>query len=84
MEDRRRVEWTPAARSGLVDALDYIAADSPAAAQRVLEVVLEAADSLQILSERGRRVPDEAVQVVAFVHGARDLARLLVRGLDRP
>ncbi len=101
-ERSRRVDWTPGAREGLNDALKFIAEDSPAAAARVLDVVLDAADSLQLLSLRGRIVPevsddkvreifvfsyrliyevlDDQVQVLAFIHGARDFGALLRDG----
>jgi plasmid stabilization system protein ParE len=38
--------------------LQYIAADSPSAAAKVMEVVLAAAESLSVFSERGRIVPE--------------------------
>src|SRR5207253_5472173 len=96
-ERPRRVVWTPGAREGLNDALEFIAEDSPAAASRVLDVVLDAADSLQLLAHRGRVVPEISdagvreifvfsyrlmyevlegeVQILAFIHGARDFGR---------
>ena len=55
---KRAVVWTPAARDCLDEALQFIAADSPAAAAKVLEVVLAAAESLSVFSERGRVVPE--------------------------
>ncbi len=101
-ERPRRVVWTPGAREGLNDTLEFIAEDSPAAASRVLDVVLDAADSLQLLSLRGRIVPeisddrvleifvfsyrliyevsDDQVQILAFIHGARDFGKLLRDG----
>ena len=42
------------------DILGYIAKDSPAAASRVLDRILEKAESLDMLSERGRVVPELA------------------------
>lgn len=63
----RRVVWTPGARDGLNEALAFIAEDSPQAAERVLDVVLDAADSLQILSLRGRVVPEIADENVREV-----------------
>lgn len=81
----------------LDDAVAYIARDSRPAAERLLIQALEAASSLDTLSERGRVVPEFAqltvrelfvqryrllyevtlneVQILAFVHGARDLTR---------
>jgi toxin ParE1/3/4 len=64
---RRRVVWTPGARDGLDESLAFIAEDSPQAAERVLEVVLDAADSLQILAHRGRVVPEIADEIVREV-----------------
>ena len=54
----RSVAWTPHARDCLDSILEYIAADSPAAAAKVLEVMLAAAESLSVFSERGRVVPE--------------------------
>lgn len=54
----RRVSWTPLAREALDDILEYIARDSPTAAEKVLEVVLAAADSLSDFANRGRVVPE--------------------------
>ena len=54
---KRVVVWTPVARDCLDEILQYIAADSPLAAAKVLEVVLAAAESLSLFSERGRIVP---------------------------
>ena len=55
---KRVVVWTPSARDSLDEILQHIAADSPAAAAKVLEVVLAAAESLSVFSERGRVVPE--------------------------
>ncbi|MFQ5930154.1 MAG: type II toxin-antitoxin system RelE/ParE family toxin, partial [Acidobacteriota bacterium] len=55
----RQVVWTEGARSGLDEVLDYIAEDSPIAAGRFLEVVLDTAESLSSLAERGRIVPEQ-------------------------
>ena len=60
----RRVSWTSGAREGLNDALTYIAEDSPLAAARILDLVLDAADSLQLLSLRGRIVPEISDELV--------------------
>jgi plasmid stabilization system protein ParE len=54
----RAVVWTPSARDCLDEILQQIAADSPFAAAKVLEVVLAAAESLSVFSERGRIVPE--------------------------
>ena len=59
MDSRKRaVVWTSTGRGCLDEILQYIAADSPAAAAKVLEVVLAAAESLSVFSERGRIVPE--------------------------
>jgi plasmid stabilization system protein ParE len=42
----------------LDEAIEYIAQDSPQAAEQVLEVALRTASSLRELSERGRVVPE--------------------------
>jgi plasmid stabilization system protein ParE len=47
--------------------LKYIAADSPAAAEKVLEVVLAAAESLSVFSERGRVVPEVGTRSVCEI-----------------
>ena len=63
----QRVAWTLGARDGLDEALAYIAEDSPAAAARMLDIVLHAADSLEVLAARGRVVPeigDESVREI--------------------
>jgi plasmid stabilization system protein ParE len=70
MAERRRVSWTPGAQRDLVDAIEYIAQDSPEAALRVLDDVLDAARSLGHLTLRGRVVPevdDPALREI-FVH----------------
>jgi toxin ParE1/3/4 len=54
---RRRVSWTERALASLDDALAYVAADSPAAAERLLIRILDSAESLSELTERGRTVP---------------------------
>ena len=86
----------------LDDAVAYIAQDSRPAAERLLIQALEAASSLDALSERGRVVPEfgqptmrelfvqrhrllyevtpHEVQILAFIHGARDLTRWLLEG----
>lgn len=55
---RRRVSWTYCARQALDDAVAYVAADSPRRAAQLLIRVLDAASSLDQLSERGRNVPE--------------------------
>ena len=57
---RRRVEWTDEGRKTLDEILDHVALDSRQGALRILEQVLAAADSLDILAERGRLVPGVA------------------------
>ena len=54
----RRVVWTEAALNGFDSALEYISEDSPDAAGHFLGVVLDTAQSLSFLSERGRIVPE--------------------------
>jgi toxin ParE1/3/4 len=57
-EGRRVVLWTPSARDSLDEILAFIAIDSPAAAAKIAEVVLAAAESLSVFAERGRVVPE--------------------------
>ena len=57
---RRRVEWSERAFEALDEALAYVAQDSPRAAERLLSRLLEAAESLSELTERGRIVPELA------------------------
>lgn len=59
MADRcRQVVWTDHALSALDEILGYIAQNSPRAATVVLEAVVDAADRLTTLPERGRIVPE--------------------------
>lgn len=46
------------ARDGLDEVIAYIAEDSPEAAEKVLKIVLDVAESLSLFSERGRIVPE--------------------------
>jgi plasmid stabilization system protein ParE len=55
---RRRVVWSQGAVRDLDSGISYIAEDAPENAQRVLERVLGAAESLDELSDRGRVVPE--------------------------
>ena len=93
----RKVIWTETGQSTLDEAVAYIAQDSLPAAQRLLESALDTAESLSLLSERGRIVPemqqpnirellvgryrlmyevfDAKVEILAFIHGARDFAK---------
>jgi len=63
----KSVAWTPHARDCLDSILEYIAADSPVAAAKVLEVVLAAAESLSVFSERGRVVPETRTKSIREV-----------------
>lgn len=54
----RRVVWTEAAQDHLDSVVSYIVQDSPLAGSRFLELVLETAQSLAWLSERGRVAPE--------------------------
>lgn len=58
MAARRRVIWAPRAQVALDEAVASVAEESAAGALRVLDQALAAADSLEILSERGRVVPE--------------------------
>ena len=57
-DGRRVVVWTRSARDSLDEILAFIAIDSPAAAAKIAEVVLGAAESLSLFAERGRVVPE--------------------------
>jgi plasmid stabilization system protein ParE len=55
---RRRVAWSRVARDHLDDAIEYIAKESPSSANALLDRILDAAESLGEMSERGRVVPE--------------------------
>jgi toxin ParE1/3/4 len=75
---RRGVVWTIGARDALDEALEFIAQDSPAGAERILAATLDLAESLQSLSERGRIVPEMADAAIreVFVHSYRLIYRV--------
>ena len=50
MATRRSVVWTQLARDGLDEVIAYIAEDSPEAAEKVLKIVLDVAESLSLFS----------------------------------
>ncbi len=52
------VNWTPEARSRLEDIEAYIAKDSPAAAQEMVQRILARTRQLEIAPRSGRPVPD--------------------------
>ena len=54
----RTIVWAPAAHADLDEALQSLALLSTSAAERLLEDILAAAESLSTLSERGRLVPE--------------------------
>lgn len=54
----RRVAWTRVARDHLDDAIEFIAKESPGSANALLDRILDAAESLGEMSERGRVVPE--------------------------
>jgi plasmid stabilization system protein ParE len=55
---RRRVAWSEGASRELDEAISHIAEDSSDSAVRVLERILESAESLSTMGERGRMVPE--------------------------
>jgi toxin ParE1/3/4 len=55
---RRRVEWTEGAHRELDEAIAYVAQDSLQNAARLLVRILQAAESLAELSQRGRVLPE--------------------------
>lgn len=48
------VHWAPAALRDLDAVLEYLAAQNPLAAERLVEEILEASDSLATLAHRGK------------------------------
>ena len=54
----RKVIWTETGQNTLDEAIAYIAQDSLTAAQRLLTTALDTAESLSVLSEHGRIVPE--------------------------
>ena len=93
------IEWADSAVADLLDAIEYIAHDSPSYAAALAVRAERVASSLAEMPHRGRVVPehrvnavrevivdsyrliyridDMKVSVIAFVHIARDLARLM-------
>jgi plasmid stabilization system protein ParE len=93
----KKVIWTNQGYSTLDEAVAYVAQDSLTAAQQLLEIALDTAESLSAFDERGRVVPelqqpnvrellvqryrliyevfDTRVEILAFIHGARDFAK---------
>lgn len=61
---RRRVVWTAQARDALTEALEHLAGDSRAAAERLLTDCLAAASSLAELSQRGHRIEEASEAAV--------------------
>jgi len=80
---RRRVTWTPEARRTLEEVVEFIARDSPDGARSVLRQALEAAASLETLSERGRVVPELGASDVReiFVYRYRLMYRVTERSV---
>ena len=69
---RRRVVWSEQASQALDEAVGYVAQDSLPAARRLLDDALEAARSLDTLSERGpiaRETNDPVVHQLLVQHG---------------
>lgn len=64
---RRRVTWTESAVRGLDSTISFVALDSVDHALRLLKRVLDAADSLGTLGERG--------SVVGTLHQRQDVQR---------
>jgi plasmid stabilization system protein ParE len=62
---RRRVTWTETALRGLDSSIAFVARESIENAHRLLERVIDAADSLRMLGERGTPVPEYGVRVFA-------------------
>jgi toxin ParE1/3/4 len=56
----RKVVWTAPAADDLVDAIAFIARDSPAFAATLVQRICDAGDGLADFSQRGRPFPDPA------------------------
>jgi plasmid stabilization system protein ParE len=98
------IEWSESAIAGLLEAIEYIARDSPSYAAALAVRAERAAASLNELPHRGRRVREykdpnvrelvvsnhrliyrvesQVVTIIAFVHTARDLARIVEESLQ--
>lgn len=64
-----KIEWTEPAVSDLEALRDYIARDSEEYAVRFVGRIIEAVDKLEILPEKGRRVPEakqEEIREILF------------------
>jgi len=74
----RPVIWTDSASAALDEVVEYISQNSPQAGIDFLERALGVADSLSILSERGRVVPEVGDRTLRelFVHHYRLLYRV--------
>jgi toxin ParE1/3/4 len=68
------IRWTDEAIRWLVEIYDYIARDSPAAAQRVVDGIADKAAHYRIAYIVG---PDRAVDIVGVYHTALDIERHL-------
>jgi toxin ParE1/3/4 len=53
-----KVTWAPLAQDQVADAFGYIAAERPCAALKWLDAVVKAAESLSVLPDQGRMVPE--------------------------
>lgn len=79
------VVWAASAADDLERIVDYVAAESPLDAAKLLDRLLASAESLSALAGRGRRVPELAEQVE---EGVRELVvapyRLIYEVLASP
>lgn len=84
MADRQReVVWSARAFAAIDDIAAYVAEDLPQAAEELVELFLDTAESLSHLSERGRIVPeigDSAIREV-FVYDYRMLYQVSDRSV---
>lgn len=81
---RHRVEWTSRAIADLGEISDYIAADSPVAANRWVQKLMDAADRAGMAPLAGRRVPELARDDVreVIVRTYRIVYRVRQGGID--
>lgn len=57
-QKRREVRWSTAASEDLWSIVEYIARDKPLVAEDVFDRIRKRAETLNLMSERGRRVPE--------------------------
>ena len=81
---RHRVIWTQRALRAGDEIAEYLATDSPAEAARLIDAFLQAAATLDTLTERGRVVPEVGDPLIReiFVYDFRLLYRVQPRSVE--